>query len=86
MNIYLIAFAICSIGEEYLAISNKLLTAPLNTAALVELQMYAVEVETKILIEMEQKLRKVMNYITFLSDYTTFTPLEMKANNNSFQW
>lgn len=69
-----------------MSISNKLLTAPLNTAALMELKQYAVHAETQIFIEMELKLKYVMNYITFLSDYTTFTPLEMKANNNTFQW
>ncbi|CAG4997774.1 unnamed protein product [Parnassius apollo] len=75
-----------TIYDEYSAIANTLLTPPPDTAALMELIAYCKKVEDTVLEEMEYKLRNVMGYITFLGDYTTFTPLEMKANNQTFHW
>lgn len=74
------------LGEQYQAISDKALSIPENTAELMDLIKYVGEVETKILIEMEDQLREVMNYILFLSDHVIFTPVEMKHNNIAFQW
>ncbi|KOB65559.1 Uncharacterized protein OBRU01_22558 [Operophtera brumata] len=74
------------IFEEYSTISNTLLTPPLNTAELMGLIAYNTKVEEFLLAEMDDKLRNVLRYITFLGDYTSFTPLEMKANNQSFHW
>lgn len=73
-------------GDEYLTIATTLLTTPPNTEGLMELIRYCLEVEEKVLDAMEEKLRDVMQYITFLADYTTFSPLEVKANCNTFQW
>ncbi|XP_037866676.1 dynein axonemal heavy chain 7 isoform X1 [Bombyx mori] len=75
-----------AIFDEYSSIANTLLTPPTDTAALMELIAYCKKVEDLILAEMEDKLRNVMRYIMFLGDYTTFTPLEMKANNQSYHW
>ncbi|XP_052747260.1 dynein axonemal heavy chain 7 [Bicyclus anynana] len=75
-----------AIYDEYASIANTLLTPPQDTAALMELIEYNKKVEEKLMEEMEDKLRNVMRYIVFLSDYTAFTPLEMKANNQSFHW
>lgn len=75
-----------SIYDEYSLIANTLLTPPQDTAALMVLIDYCKKVEQVLLDEMEDKLRNVMRYIIFLSDYTAFTPLEMKANNQTFHW
>ncbi|XP_050670474.1 dynein axonemal heavy chain 7-like [Leptidea sinapis] len=75
-----------SIYEEYSSIANKLLTPPLDTAALMELIAYVKKVEDVLIDEMEDKLRNVMRYIVFLGDFTAFTPLEMKANNQTYHW
>lgn len=77
---------VCRIFEEYSTISNTLLTPPTDTAGLMELIAYNKKVENILLSEMEDKLRIVMKYMMFLGDYTNFTPLEMKANNQSFHW
>lgn len=77
----------CSrIYDEYSMIANKLLTPPPDTAALMELIAYCKKVEDEILAIMEDKLRNVMKYIVFLGDYTTFSPLELKANNQTYFW
>lgn len=76
----------CRIYEEYSTIANKLLTPPPDTAALMQLIDYSRIVHDTMLNQMEDKLREVMKYIMFLGDYTTFTPLEMKANNQTFHW
>lgn len=74
------------IYDEYSTIATTLLTPPADTAALMELIAYCKKVEDALLYEMEDKLRNVMRYIMFLGDCTTFTPLEMKANNQTFHW
>lgn len=74
------------IYDEYSLIANTLLTPPPDTGALMELIEYCKKVEDVMLSDMEDKLRNVMRYIMFLGDYTTFTPLEMKANNQTYHW
>ncbi|XP_049887204.1 dynein axonemal heavy chain 7-like [Pectinophora gossypiella] len=75
-----------AIYDEYAGIADKLLTPPENTAGLMELIAYCAKVEEFMVREMEDKLRDVMRYIIFLGDYTTFAPLELKANNQTFHW
>ncbi|XP_045534007.1 dynein axonemal heavy chain 7 [Papilio machaon] len=75
-----------NIYDEYSHIANTLLTPPPDTAALMDLIAYYKKVEETMLDEMEDKLRTVMKYIIFLGDYTSFTPLEVKANNQTFHW
>ncbi|KAH9642760.1 hypothetical protein HF086_010413, partial [Spodoptera exigua] len=75
-----------AIYDEYAVIANTLLTPPGNTAALMDLMAYVKKVEDVLLADMEDKLRNVMRYIVFLGDYTNFTPLELKSNNQTFHW
>lgn len=74
------------IYDEYATIANTLLTPPVDTAALMVLIDYMKKVEDVLLDEMEDKLRNVMRYIVFLGDYTNFTPLELKSNNQTYHW
>ncbi|XP_041972117.1 dynein axonemal heavy chain 7 isoform X2 [Aricia agestis] len=75
-----------AIFDEYSSIANTLLTPPPDTAALMALVEYCDTVEGTLAGAMEERLREVMRYIVFLADHTTFTPLEMKANNQTFHW
>ncbi|VEN45415.1 unnamed protein product [Callosobruchus maculatus] len=75
-----------TIGEDYQVLSERVLAVPQDTAGLMALKKFVNEVETKTLPSMEDRLRSVMTYILFLADHTIFTPVEMKVNNNAFQW
>ncbi|KAI5631027.1 dynein heavy chain and region d6 of dynein motor domain-containing protein [Phthorimaea operculella] len=75
-----------AIYDEYATIANTLLTPPPDTAALMEKFAYCKKAEEVLEAEMEDKLRNVLRYITFLGDYTTFTPQEMKLNSQTFHW
>lgn len=75
------------IGEEYQNIAENLLRVPINTAELMKLIAYAKEVESKTLLEMEERLKdEVMVYILFIIDHTDFNAVELKQNNQTFQW
>ncbi|XP_045470082.1 dynein axonemal heavy chain 7 [Harmonia axyridis] len=74
------------LGDEYQAIHDKALSVPSNTAQLMELLKYVHNVEAVVLLEMEDRLRVVLNYIIGLTDYMFFTPVEMKQNNITFLW
>lgn len=75
------------IGEEYQNLAEALLTIPKCTADLMKLIALAKETETKTLVEMEERLREeVMVYILFIVDHIDFNAVEMKQNNQTFQW
>lgn len=44
------------------------------------------EAETKLMLNLEDRLREVLKYVLFLSDYTLLSSVEIKTNNSSFQW
>lgn len=81
-----ILFYTYSVGDEYQAIADKALSVPSNTTELMALIKFVDEVETKTLVLMEERLKDVMAYILALCDFCTFTPVEMKQNNITFQW
>lgn len=75
------------IGEEYQFLADRLLTTPQNTAELMKLIALAKETEAKTLAEMEERLKsEVMVYILFIVDHIDFNAVEMKQNNQTFQW
>ncbi|EFN66875.1 Dynein heavy chain 7, axonemal [Camponotus floridanus] len=75
-----------AIGEVYQEISDQALSIPPNTSELMKLQTFIHKSETKTVFELETRLREVMKYIIFLSDYHHLTPVELKSNNFAFQW
>uniref|UniRef100_A0A6P7FY36 Dynein heavy chain 7, axonemal-like n=1 Tax=Diabrotica virgifera virgifera TaxID=50390 RepID=A0A6P7FY36_DIAVI len=77
---------IYSIGDEYQTISDKALAIPDDTHELIATIRYVADVQAITMLDLEDKLRDVMNYILLLTDYVIFTPVEMKLNNNAFQW
>lgn len=77
---------IISIGDAYQNIANQALSTPPNTSELMKLQAFIHTSETETVFELENRLREVMKYITFLSDYHHLTPVELKSNNFAFHW
>lgn len=73
-------------GEDYQQIADKALTQPENTAQLMALIEYVRVVECQTVFEMEDRLKEVMGYILFLSDFTIISAIEMKQNSLTFQW
>lgn len=71
---------------EYEAISTKITTIPKDTVELMTLKAYAIKMEETTIPEMEERLKKNLHHLLYLTDYTIFTPLEIKQNNNTFQW
>lgn len=75
-----------SIGEDYENIAERALGVPASTKELMELKAFVAKAENEMLIDLEDRLRDVIKYVQFLSDYTLLTPVELKTNNFAFQW
>lgn len=73
-------------NEEYAALQTIALTPPENTRDLVNLKKYIAEVKNDVIPEMEERVKVVLSYELFLSDYTLLTGVELKQNGKTFQW
>lgn len=82
----LIQLFLFRLGEDYQQIADKALTQPASTSELMALIEYVRVVECQTVFEMEDRLKEVMSYILFLSDYTIISAIEMKQNSLTFQW
>ncbi|XP_072334730.1 dynein axonemal heavy chain 7 [Scyliorhinus torazame] len=71
---------------EFEKIAEKSLTTPPNTQALMDLKAYIKQVEVKDMAELELKLVEAKNRLAFLVDYVTFSPSDIRLNNNTFHW
>lgn len=47
---------------------------------------YCLNLGTKMFYEMEDRLRKTMNYILFCSDYVPLSSAQIKQNSATFLW
>ncbi|CAB0039603.1 unnamed protein product [Trichogramma brassicae] len=74
------------IGEEYQSISSRAMSVPPNTSELMELKVFVKKAETELSDELEDRLREIIKYIVFLSDYMHLKAVEIKTNNMAFQW
>ncbi|XP_025074708.1 dynein heavy chain 7, axonemal-like [Pogonomyrmex barbatus] len=74
------------IGDVYQNIADQALSIPPNTSELVKLQAFIHKSETETVFELETRLKEVIKYIIFLSDYHHLTPVELKNNNFVFHW
>lgn len=75
------------LGEMYQSVSDKLLTEPTSTAELMDLIAYEKQVTEKILPFLEEQLRsQVMEYILYIMDHIEVSAVELKQNNQTFQW
>lgn len=72
--------------QEYLAISERALTVPMDTAELMAAKAYVLKTDNKTLPDMEDRLRLNLDHILWLTDYVLYTPLEIKQNSTTFQW
>lgn len=58
--------------------------APANTAELVEKKQFNLSLGTKILFDMEERLRVTMRNILFCSDYVPLSSWQIKQNTATF--
>ncbi|XP_030830748.1 dynein heavy chain 7, axonemal isoform X1 [Strongylocentrotus purpuratus] len=72
--------------EEYEAIAEQALTTPANTEKLMELRVYIENVEKKTIHELEKDLVLSRDRLSFLVDYASFSPAEIRLNSSTFQW
>lgn len=75
-----------SVTAEYEAISERVLTPPPNTAALMELIKFVRTTRDVTLKSLELRLLDVIQHIAFLSDYWLLTESEISNNSEAFQW
>ncbi|KYM93367.1 Dynein heavy chain 7, axonemal [Cyphomyrmex costatus] len=75
-----------NVTAEYEAISERVLTPPPNTAALMELIKFVRTTSDVTLKSLERRLLDVIDHIAFLSDYWLLTESEMSNNSVAFQW
>lgn len=77
---------LCRLNEEYTAIQTIALTPPENTRELVNLKKYITDVKNDVIPEMEERVKVVLAYELFLSDFTQLDGVALKQNGNTFQW
>lgn len=73
-------------NDEFQIIKDTLLKPPANTAELVQMKEYCLNLGTKVFYKMEDRLRETMNYILFCSDYVALTSAQIKQNSVTFLW
>ncbi|XP_028047400.2 dynein heavy chain 7, axonemal [Monomorium pharaonis] len=71
---------------EYEAISERVLTPPPNTAALMELIKFVQTTSDVTLKSLQLRLLDVIEHVAFLSDYWLLTESEISNNSVAFQW
>ncbi|XP_008061721.1 dynein heavy chain 7, axonemal [Carlito syrichta] len=72
--------------SEFERIAEKALSTPPNTAELMEMKAYIQKVEATDMLELEQRLVDSKNCLAFLIECTSFSPADIRLNNNVFQW
>ncbi|XP_066544073.1 dynein axonemal heavy chain 7 isoform X2 [Amia ocellicauda] len=72
--------------KEYEKISEKALSTPPSTQELMELKAYVSKVEAQDMPVLEKRLVEAKSRLSFLADYATFSPVEMRLNSSTFQW
>ena len=72
--------------DDYEMIAEKALTTPSNTEHLMELSAYIEKVEKETIYTLEKRLNHSKARLSFLVDYASFSPAEMRLNSNTFMW
>ncbi|KAK1336499.1 hypothetical protein QTO34_002528 [Cnephaeus nilssonii] len=72
--------------DEFEKIAEKALSTPPNTAELMEMKAYIKKVETVDMIDLGRRLVDSKNCLSFLIECATFSPADIRLNNNVFQW
>ncbi|KZC14323.1 Dynein heavy chain 7, axonemal, partial [Dufourea novaeangliae] len=75
-----------AIGDVYQHIVDRALSVPANTMELIQLREFIRISETETAIHLKKRLKEIIMYIIFLSDFSILTPVELKTNNFPFQW
>ncbi|XP_068103443.1 dynein axonemal heavy chain 7-like [Hyperolius riggenbachi] len=72
--------------KEFEKVAEKAHSTPPNTQELMELKEYIQKFEAQDMQDMEQKLIESKNRLTFLVDYVTLSPADIRLNSSTFQW
>ncbi|XP_073489206.1 dynein axonemal heavy chain 7 isoform X1 [Aquarana catesbeiana] len=72
--------------NDFKKIADKALSTPPNTQELMELKEYIQKVEAQDMLDLGRKLVESKNRLTFLVDYVTQSPADIRLNNDTFQW
>lgn len=75
-----------ALSNEYEAIAEKALTSPSNTEHLMELKSYIETVQNVTIFELESRLVNTKERLSFLVDFVTLSPGDIRNNNSVFQW
>ena len=86
MSVITRSFVPCRLCDDYEMIAEKALTTPANTEQLIELKEFIDKVEKETIFVLEKRLIEAKNRLTFLVDYASFSPAEMRLNSNTFMW
>lgn len=74
------------ICEEYESIADQALSTPPGTPELMQLINFVEKAKNELVFSLEERLKEVLQYIMFLSDYSLLTPVEIKTVNAAFHW
>ena len=72
--------------DEYEAIAEKALTSPSNTEHLMELRSYIQQIQNDTMFDLESRLVNTKERLSFLVDFVTLSPADVRMNNSVFQW
>ncbi|NXN97801.1 DYH7 protein, partial [Rhinopomastus cyanomelas] len=72
--------------DEFERISEKALSTPLDTMALMELKAYIEKVEASDMPELRQEVVDALEHVVFLAECVRFSPEELQLNGSVFQW
>ena len=72
--------------DEFQLISEKCLTTPTNTQNLMDLKLFVQKAENETVLDLEKRLMQARYRLEFLLDHCTFSPGEIRSNNQTFSW
>ncbi|VVC38387.1 Dynein heavy chain, domain-2,Dynein heavy chain domain,Dynein heavy chain, P-loop containing D4 domain,P- [Cinara cedri] len=74
------------INEDYSVVQTIALTPPKNTKELVDLKKYINDVKRDVIPELEERVKMVVSYELFLSNYKLLTDVELNQNGKTYYW
>lgn len=65
---------------------DVILTPPMNTDELIQLENFIINTRDKVLIELQKQSNEILSCQFFLINFITFTDDELAENTNTFVW
>lgn len=75
-----------SVADAYKTISDTMLAPPSDTAQLTELINFSNITQQVTLFDLKDKLRHILDYVNFLSEYFPMKEENIELNNTLFNW